>query len=108
MDQESSPAINREDTALPLCRCRFLRPVAVDWLWPVEGICWGRVDGCLMVPPVSHYLNLCVTDNHHLCEVFRARAIVLHAVADDPMDPAARGSPRPELSLPISTPPRHS
>lgn len=53
--------------------CPFLKPAMADWLWPVEGICRARVDGRLMVPPVPHYLHLCTTKDHQLCEVFRAR-----------------------------------
>ena len=53
--------------------CPFLKPATADWLWPVEGICRARVDGRLMVPPVPHYLHLCTTSDHQLCEVFRAR-----------------------------------
>ncbi|MBI4734460.1 MAG: hypothetical protein HY766_00095 [candidate division NC10 bacterium] len=54
--------------------CPFLKPAVADWLWPVEGICCARLDGRLMVPPVPHYLHLCTTAEHHLCEVFRARS----------------------------------
>jgi hypothetical protein len=53
--------------------CPFLKRAVADWLWPVEGICRARVDGRLMVPPVPHYLHLCTTGEHRLCEVFRAR-----------------------------------
>jgi hypothetical protein len=53
--------------------CPCLKPAVADWLWPVEGICRARVDGRLMVPPVPHYLHLCTTRDHRLCEVFRAR-----------------------------------
>ncbi len=54
-------------------RCPFLKHAVADWLWPVEGICRARLDGRLMVPPVPHYLHLCSTGEHRLCEVFRAR-----------------------------------
>jgi hypothetical protein len=68
------------------CRCPFIRPAAAEWLWPVEGFCRGRSDGRLMVPPVPHYLHLCITENHQLCEVFRARTLQVSA---------AQGSPAP-------------
>lgn len=55
-------------------RCPFLKRAVADWIWPVEGICRARQDGHLMVPPVPHYLHLCITPDHRLCEVFRARA----------------------------------
>jgi len=100
MDAQGSAAIVREDIALPTCRCPFLRPAAAEWLWPVEGICRARTDGRLMVPPVSHYLNLCVTDEHHLCEVFRARGIVLHALAEEQASLAGDGRPRHDVTLP--------
>lgn len=54
-------------------RCPFLKQAVADWLWPVEGICRARLDGRVMVPPVPHYLHLCTTGEHRLCEVFRAR-----------------------------------
>ena len=54
--------------------CPFLKRAVADWLWPVEGICRARMDGRLMVPPVPHYLHLCTTREHRLCEVFRARS----------------------------------
>jgi len=73
MNPEGAGAVLGEGLALQTCQCPFLRPAAAEWLWPVEGICQGRTDGRLMVPPVSHYLHLCITENHHLCEVFRAR-----------------------------------
>lgn len=53
--------------------CPFLRRAVADWLWPVEGICRARMDGRLMVPPIPHYLQLCNTGDHRLCEVLRAR-----------------------------------
>ena len=56
-----------------ISRCPFLKHAVADWLWPVEGICQARKDGRLMVPPVPHYLHLCTTPDHRLCEVFRAR-----------------------------------
>lgn len=63
------------DTSSPVAdRCPFLKPAVADWLWPVEGFCRARLDGRLMVPPVPHYLHLCTTAEHHLCEVFRARS----------------------------------
>ncbi len=62
-------------------RCPFLQPALAEWIWPVEGICRGRLDGRLMVPPVPHYLHLCSTGDHHLCEVFRARSYPLGVAA---------------------------
>jgi len=53
--------------------CPFLKRVVADWIWPVEGVCRARADGRLMVPPVPHYLHLCTTEDHRLCEVFRVR-----------------------------------
>lgn len=67
------PFVIGEKTSPVLDHCPFLRRAVADWLWPVEGICRARVDGRLMVPPVPHYLHLCTTDEHRLCEVFRAR-----------------------------------
>ena len=64
----------REDSSPVMDRCPFLKPAMADWLWPVEGFCRARLDGRLMVPPVPHYLHLCTTTEHHLCEVFRARS----------------------------------
>ena len=63
----------REDSGPAHDPCPFLKRVVADWLWPVEGICRARADGRLMVPPVPHYLHLCTTEDHRLCEVFRAR-----------------------------------
>jgi len=63
----------REESSPVGDHCPFLKRAVADWLWPVEGICRARVDGRLMVPPVSHYLHLCTTGEHRLCEVFRAR-----------------------------------
>ena len=62
--------------------CPFLRRVVADWLWPVEGICRARSDGRLMVPPVPHYLHLCTTEDHRLCEVFRVRLHPQKTAAD--------------------------
>jgi len=104
MNPEGTGTTLREGLALQTCRCPFIRPAAAEWLWPVEGICQGRSDGRLMVPPVSHYLNLCVTDDHHLCEVFRARALVLHVVSQEEADLAAPGRPRHD----VTSPPPHT
>jgi hypothetical protein len=108
MPPVGSAAILMEDTSLPRSRCPFLRPAAAEWLWPVEGICRGRMDGRLMVPPVSHYLNLCVTDDHHLCEVFRARAFVVHAVSQEQSDLVTHRSPQRDLASPASPTPGNS
>lgn len=67
-------SLTGEDRRPVMDRCPFLKPAVADWLWPVEGICCARLDGRLMVPPVPHYLHLCTTAEHHLCEVFRARS----------------------------------
>ena len=56
-----------------ITRCPFLKHAVADWLWPVEGICRARKDGSLMAPPIPHFLHLCTTPEHRLCEVFRAR-----------------------------------
>jgi hypothetical protein len=77
---EPRPMIPHEN-CLPSSGCPFNQPVRAEWLWPVEGICRGRTDGRLMVPPVAHYLQLCTTGDHHLCEVFRARCRPLGAAA---------------------------
>jgi hypothetical protein len=74
------PLIPHENSSV-CSGCPFLQPAPAEWLWPVEGICRGRLDGRLMVPPVSHYLKLCTTGDHHLCEVFRARSCPLGAAA---------------------------
>jgi hypothetical protein len=77
---EPRPMIPHENN--PSCSgCPFLQPALAEWLWPVEGICRGRLDGRLMVPPVPHYLQLCTTGDHALCEVFRARSRPLDAAA---------------------------
>jgi hypothetical protein len=67
------------------CRCPFILLAAADWLWPVEGICRGRSDGRLMVPPVPHYLHLCITESHELCEVYRARTLQASALQASPI-----------------------
>ncbi len=69
-----TPPMIPHENSLEYSRCPFLQPAVAEWIWPVEGICRGRLDGRLMVPPVPHYLHLCTTGNHHLCEVFRARS----------------------------------
>jgi hypothetical protein len=72
MPTRERPA-TRQGTNAAITRCPFLKNAVADWLWPVEGICQARRDGRLMVPPVPHYLHLCTTPDHRLCEVFRAR-----------------------------------
>ena len=73
MRPEGRTAIPEESSHLH-DRCPFLKRAEADWLWPVEGICRARIDGRLMVPPIPHYLNICTTGEHRLCEVFRARS----------------------------------
>ena len=77
---EPCPMISDENSPA-YSGCPFLQPALAEWLWPVEGICRARVDGRLMVPPVPHYLQLCTTGDHHLCEVFRTRSRSLDVAA---------------------------
>ena len=72
MATDGRPAIRKSANG-EISRCPFLKHAVADWLWPVEGICQARKDGHLMVPPVPHYLHLCTTHDHRLCEVFRPR-----------------------------------
>jgi hypothetical protein len=72
MATDERPVIRERANGKTSC-CPFLKHAVADWLWPVEGICQARQDGRLMVPPVPHYLHLCTTPDHRLCEVFRAR-----------------------------------
>ena len=97
MDAEGPVTVIREETALPICRCPFLQAAAAEWLWPVEGICRARADGRLMVPPVFHYLHLCVTGDHHLCEVYRARGLALQSLPGARPGVAGPGQARPAL-----------
>lgn len=72
MATQRRPAIP-DGATVEISPCPFLKHAVADWCWPVEGICRARKDGCLMVPPVPHYLHLCTTPEHRLCEIFRAR-----------------------------------
>lgn len=74
MTRKARPVIPADHLETSL-RCPYLKHAVADWLWPVEGICHARRDGRLMVPPVPHYLHLCTTPDHKLCEVFRARIL---------------------------------
>lgn len=57
----------------PMSPCPYLKHLAADWLWSVEGFCCARADARLMVPPVPHYFHRCATGDYRACDAFRAR-----------------------------------
>ena len=69
----------------PFRRCPRLRPVTLEWLYPVAGYCvLGHRPGWYMIPSIAEYRTYCTTERFPECVWYRKSE---QATDQEPLEP---------------------